>query len=100
MKFRYLLIFAILLASCRKDVVVKLPDYEEKLVVEASIETGQPAIVFLSKSVPYFGTFDFSKPQEAFIKGAFVTVTNGTLVDTLKELYPDLGYLYTGLKIN
>jgi len=101
MKYRYIIaLIALVAVSCRKEVVIKLPDYQEKLVVEASIETGQPAIVLLSKSVPYFGTFDFTKPQEAFIKGAFITVTNGTLVDTLKELDPNLGYLYAGIKIN
>ncbi|MBK6523690.1 MAG: DUF4249 family protein [Sphingobacteriaceae bacterium] len=80
----YILItFSSLLFACRKDVNVKLPDYQEKLVVEGSIETGKVPVVLLSVSVPYFGTFDFTTPEKAFVKGAFVTVSDGTIIDTL-----------------
>lgn len=89
----------LLLAACRKDVKLKLPEYQQKIVIEGSIETGQPATVFLSYSVPYFGNFDFSSPENAFIKGAFVTVTDGQTVDTLKEVYPTYGYFYLGSKL-
>lgn len=90
---------AILFGACRKDIKLDLPDYQQKVVVEASIETGSPATVFLSYSVPYFGEFDFGKPQTSFIKGALVTVSDGNLTDTLKELYPDFGYFYIGSKV-
>lgn len=89
----------LLLFSCRKDVTVDLPNYQQKVVIEGSIETGSPAVVFLSYSVPYFGDFDFKSPQNAFIKGAFVIVTDGTTIDTLQELDPSLGYLYVGTKL-
>lgn len=85
--------------SCRKDVNLNIPDYTQKVVIEASIETGGPAIVYLSYSVPYFGEFDFKDPQKTFIKGGFVTVTDGVTTDTLKELFPDLGYFYAGSKL-
>ncbi len=85
--------------SCRKDIKPILPDYKQKVVVEASIETNAPAIVFLSYSVPYFGNFDFTTPEKAFIKGAFVTLSDGTITDTLKELDPTKGYFYFGSKI-
>lgn len=85
--------------SCRKDVNVKLPAFKQKIVVEASIETGGPAIVFLSYTIPYFGNFDFTQPQKAFIKGALVTVSDGSVIDTLKELDPQNGYLYLGSTI-
>ncbi len=98
---RFLLLtpFFLLLFSCRKDISPKLPEYKEKLVVEASIETGLPATVFLSYSIPYFGTFDFTDPKKAFVKGAFVTVSDGTTTDTLKELDPTSGYIYFGSKL-
>lgn len=96
-------IFLILLASfvfsCTKNVKLKLPEYKQKVVVEASIETGGPAIVLLSWSVPYFGSFDFSTPEKAFIKGAFVTISDGTTTDTLKEIDPAQGYVYAGFNI-
>lgn len=78
---------------------LKLPEYKQKLVVEASIETGSSAVVMLSWSVPFFGEFDFSTPEKAFIKGALVTLSDGTQVDTLKEVDPSKGYLYLGSKI-
>jgi hypothetical protein len=76
-----------------------LPNYKEKLVVEASIETGLPASVYLSYSVPYFGNFDLSNPSDAFVKGAFVTVSDGFITDTIKEFDPSLGYIYFGTKL-
>ena len=95
----FALIFIILFSSCRKDIKPKLPEYQQKVVVEASIETNGPGIVLLSWSVPYFGTFDFKEPQKAFIKGAFVTITDGITTDTLTELDPSLGYIYLGFKL-
>jgi len=89
----------ILIGACRKDVVLKLPDYTDKVVIEGSIETGSAAVVLLSHSVPYFGGFDFSSPQTAFIKGAFVTVTDGFITDTLREADPNIGYIYVGSKL-
>jgi hypothetical protein len=99
MRKLFVIIIILFLASCRKDVKLKLPEYQQKVVVEASIETDGPPIVFLSYSVPYFGEFDFSAPEKAFIKGAFVTVSDGTTVDTLKEVDPSQGYLYLGFKL-
>ncbi len=89
----------LMLFSCRKEVKLKLPEYKQKVVVEAAIETGSPAVVFLSYSVPYFGDFDYTAPEKSFIKGAFVTVTDGTTIDTLKEVDPNTGYLYLGFKL-
>jgi hypothetical protein len=91
-----IIILTVFLFSCRKDVKVKLPEYKERLVVEANIETGKSAVVLLSWSVPFFGDFDFSAPEKAFVKGAFVTVSDGTLTDTLSELDPNTGYIYLG----
>ncbi|MBK9284336.1 MAG: DUF4249 domain-containing protein [Sphingobacteriaceae bacterium] len=95
----YLILFALLFNSCRKDIKLNIPDYQQKVVVEASIETNGPPIVLLSWSVPYFGTFDFTTPEKAFIKGAKVIVSDGILTDTLVELDPSIGYFYAGLKI-
>lgn len=97
--FLLLLFIVTIFISCRKDVKLNIPDYKQKVVVEASIETNGPAIVLLSWSVPYFGTFDFTTPEKAFIKGAFVTVSDGNVIDTLQELDPNSGYIYLGSKI-
>lgn len=94
-----LLVISTTLISCRKEVKLNIPDYKQKVVVEASIETNGPPIVLLSWSVPYFGTFDFTTPEKAFIKGAFVTVSDGSSTDTLQELDPNSGYIYLGSKL-
>lgn len=88
-----------LVVACEKDIKVNLPEYKEKLVVEASIETGQPAQVFLSVTAPYFGNVSLADPTQFFIKGALVTVTDGFQTDTLKEVDPNTGYWYVGTKI-
>lgn len=56
-------------------------------------------MVFLSYSIPYFGNFDYTTPKDAFIKGATVTVSDGYLTDTLKEIDPKTGYVYLGSKL-
>jgi hypothetical protein len=93
------LIFSFAFTGCRKTIKLKLPEYKQKLVIDASITTGESAIVFLSYSVPVFEGFDFTHPENAFVKGAFVTVSDGTTIDTLKELDPNTGYFYYGTKI-
>lgn len=95
----YLLFILFLLNACRKDVVLDLPDYEQKVVVEGSIETGGSALVFLSYSVPYFSEFDYTKPQTAFIKGAKVEISDGVTTETLTEIDPSTGYLYAGFTL-
>jgi hypothetical protein len=49
--------------------------------------------------VPYFSDFDYRAPQNAFIKGGKVVVTDGVISDTLVELDPKTGYLYVGTKL-
>lgn len=90
-----LMLLPLVFFSCRKDIKVKLPEYKQKVVIEASIETNGYASVFLSYSIPFFGDFDYSQPTDAFIKGAIVTVSDGTLTETLTET-PGIGYYYFG----
>jgi hypothetical protein len=93
------IVAALMLWACRKDVTLKLPEYHQKVVVEGSIETGQTALVFLTWSVPYFAEFDYSKPEEALIKGATAVVTDGIVHDTLLEADPRQGFVYIGTKL-
>jgi hypothetical protein len=94
-----ILALSLLIFSCRKDVTLQLPEYKQKVVIEGMIETNGPPVVFLSYSVPYFSDFDYTKPQNAFIKGATVIVSDGVMTDTLRELDPKTGYVYAGLKL-
>ncbi len=99
MRFTIFIFIITIITACRKDIKLKMPDYKQLLVVEGVIEPNQPAYVFLSYSVPYFGEFDFETPEKAFVKGGFATVTDGVLVDTLKELDSSTGYFYLGSKV-
>lgn len=93
------LLFLLLTPGCRKDVTLDLPAYTQKVVIEGSIETGGAALVFLSYSVPYFGEFDYTHPEKAFIKGATVVVSDGDMNDTLREFDPATGYIYIGRRV-
>ena len=83
MKRLYKTLFFILLAmiftQCQKEIEVELPDYEQKIVIEGSIENGQPAMVIVSRSIPYFSTIDIETlMNDVFITDAEVTVTSST----------------------
>jgi hypothetical protein len=63
--------------GCQQEIEVDLPDYETKLVVEGSIESGKPAMVILSKSIPYFSNIDLNYLlNNVFIRDAEVYVTS------------------------
>lgn len=80
--------------ACTKNVDVKLPEYKQYLVVEGSIEPGQKAKVYLSYTIPYFGSSSVNNLADFAVKGALVTVSDGITIDTLKELLPTTGYFY------
>lgn len=80
-----ILTFCILLISCERKVDFKLDDVTPKLVVEATIENGQPPVVYLTKSQAYFSQIDLSALANSFVRNAEVYVSNGTLTHKLKE---------------
>lgn len=82
----------LLLAGCQKNIDLKIPDYVQKLVVEGKIEKGSNPEVYLSWTVPYFGNHSQSLEDFA-VKGAVVTVNDGTTTDTLKDLFGQ-GFYY------
>ena len=80
-----ILAFCILLISCERKVDFKLDDVTPKLVVEATIENGQPPVVYLTKSQTYFSQIDLSTLANSFVRNAEVYVSNGTFTHKLKE---------------
>ncbi len=85
--FKYLVAFIVIgfsLSNCERDITIDLPDPEEQIVVEGSIETGQAPIVLLNKNFPYFGTFDLESYTKNFVKGATVKVSDGSNEVTLE----------------
>lgn len=66
----------ILFTGCQSEIDVDLPEYSPKLVVEGTIENGQPAMVVLSKSIPYFSHIDLNYIlNNVVVSNAVVTVT-------------------------
>lgn len=95
MEFRILsrlfigLIFGMNLLSCTKEVHIDIPGYKDQLVIEGSIETGQPAVVLLSKTHNVYSETNFQAYLDGFVSGATVIISDGTITDTLTEICSD-----------
>lgn len=55
------------------------------LVVEATIENGQPPVVILSSSFSYFSNISAALLASSFVHNAVITVSNGVATQQLKE---------------
>ncbi len=81
-----LLGLALALIACEKRITVDLPTLPEQIVVEGSIEQGQPPIVMLTRSQGYFDPIDLTGFSDIFVSGASVTVSNGETSVVLDEI--------------
>lgn len=81
----FLLTLIIVITGCERSVDFKLNETEPKLVVEATIENGQPPVVYLSRSVGFFSKIDLQTLSGSFVRNAEIYVSNGTLTHRLKE---------------
>jgi hypothetical protein len=88
---KFLVLAGIFLIGCEKKVEFKLHDQPDKLVVEATIENGQPPVVILSKSVGYFSKISADLLNQSFVHGADVFISNGTLNHKLREYARSIG---------
>ena len=77
------------IASCTKEVQIDIPGYEEQIVIDGVIETGQPAIVLLSSTANIYSPTNLEAYLNGFISGATVVVSDGTVSDTLIEICTD-----------
>jgi Domain of unknown function (DUF4249) len=92
----FLLSFLLFSSSCEKAINFNLNNTEPKVVVEASIENGQPPLVILSKSMDYFSDINPVILQNSFVHNAEVLISNGLLTHKLKEYAVDFGNGYSG----
>lgn len=76
-------------SSCSKEVKIDIPGYEEKLVVDGRIETGQPPLVILSRTQEIYSATDLNSFLNSFVSGAVVTVSDGTNTVQLDEVCTD-----------
>ncbi len=87
-------VISVILSSCEKNVTVDIPKAESEIVVEGYVEKGKNPYVILSNTLPFFGSVNTLNLLQYTIKGATVTVDNGTAVDTLKDFF-NLGVYFT-----
>lgn len=76
----------LLLQACVRDANIEIPGTVDKVVIEGSIEPGQPPIVFLTRNKPYFGTSNFASFNDLLIHDAYISVSNGTHTSVLTEI--------------
>jgi len=88
-KIAFLSLLVMGLNSCSKEVKIDIPGFEEQVVIDGSIETGTPAIIFLSNTRDIYAPTDINSYLSGFISGATVTVSNGSITDTLTEICTD-----------
>ena len=88
-KVAFLSLLIMGLNSCSKEVKIDIPGFEEQVVIDGSIETGTPAIIFLSNTRDIYAPTDINSYLSGFISGATVTVSNGSITDTLTEICTD-----------
>ena len=88
-------IFPLSFYSCEKGITFKLDESPPKLVVEATIENGQPPLVFLSQSLDYFSKITPDILAKSFVHNAEVYVSNGSLTHKLKEYSIPTGTAYS-----
>lgn len=92
MEFRILISALILLlglSACTKEVKIDIPGYEEQVVIDGKIETGQPPIVLISKTKDIYSPTSLDSFLNGFQSGAVVTVSNGTDTVVLDEICSD-----------
>lgn len=83
------------LLGCEKDINFQLNEEAPKLVVEATIENGQPPLVFLSRSLDFFSQISPQILAQSIVHGADVFVSNGSTTHKLKEYTTPLGGDYS-----
>ena len=85
----YLLVSTVFLFSCKKEVQIDIPGYEEKLVIDGQIEPNSPPFVILTTTKNIYAPTDIQAYLNSFISGAKITVSNGTKTVVLDEICTD-----------
>lgn len=94
--FVVVFLLAFTFSSCEKTIKITVQDQSPKLVVEASIENGQPAFVALSSSLNFFSSITQQELSNSFVHNAKIILSEGSKINTLKEyaITDTSGYTY------
>jgi len=87
-------LLALPFVACEKSIDFNLDEAPPKLVVEATIESGEAPRVVLTQSLNYFGAVNPQQLLNSFVRDAEVFVSNGTLTHRLIEYSQPLGAGY------
>ena len=77
MKYYFLFLLTLILYSCTKEIKIDIPNFEEQLVVDGTIEVGGAPIVILSKSADIYDTTELAAYLLSFVDDANVKVISG-----------------------
>ncbi len=95
-----LIIAALLLSSCEEEISLELPVVQEKLVIDGYIEPNGPALVWVSRSIPFSVASEMVVESDLLIRDALITITDGMVTDTLKQIPGGFIFGGTGLYWN
>lgn len=87
--FLFFLMTTMLFAACEKEFTPEISSAPPDLVVEGYIEAGEnpnPPFIFLTKSLPFFGTLDSASFSDLYVHDAVVTVTTDSIVYPMTEV--------------
>lgn len=86
LKSAFTIVLAFSLYSCSKPVKVDIPGFEEKVVIEGSIETGSFPFVLISKTKNVYKSISQVEALGSYLTGAKVWVSDGTTTIQLTEI--------------
>ncbi|MDF2436878.1 MAG: hypothetical protein K0Q95_1254 [Bacteroidota bacterium] len=78
-----LLAFTLILSACTEKIDVKLPNADDKLVIEGSIENGKNAEVIITRSIPLFSSIANTSATDFYVLDAQVTLFDGFTTETM-----------------
>jgi hypothetical protein len=79
------ILLAVVFYGCEKTISFDLDEADTVLVVDGSIENGQPPLIILSNSFNYFSEITTDLLEKSFIHDAVITLSNGSRTTKLKE---------------
>ena len=85
-KILYLVVLAVVCASCEKNITLDLPQGESKIVVDGYVETGLPPYIVLSRSAGYFDPINASAINNLPESGARILISDGLITVAMKEI--------------
>jgi len=100
---KFSVIIILLFFSCTKEIDIAIPNSGSQLIVNGYIESGEPAKILLSRSLPYFDPLNFDNVLGSFVNNAVIKITSSTGESEI--LTPSFGltdtwyYNYVGISL-